>query len=102
MATSWRLSNRESGLPKQELIAKLVPLGISVSAERAASSKEQEAFQLTDGSSFMWAYPDEDGRVSGFEVFVDSANNVRQIVDAIEQVSGETMLSEHDDGFFDE
>jgi hypothetical protein len=99
MSTCYRLSNYESALAKENLVAKLAPFGISVVEERAESEKACEGFCLSDGTGFLWAYPVE-GLVAGFERF--GANDVRKIIDAIEEVCGETMLSEHDEGFLED
>jgi hypothetical protein len=103
MSTLYRLSNRESALPKAELLSKLEEHGVrEVSeAEREVPAKPgDDSFILTDGTYFLWAYPDDDGRVSEFERF--GGNDPTAIVDAIEGACEECVLSEHDDGYFDD
>jgi hypothetical protein len=102
MSTSFRLSNRESALPKEELLAKLQGLGIREVPPDAPKEPEDRSFQLSDGENYLSAYPDDDGKVSDFEVFVQLRNDVRGICDAIEEVCEEVLLSEHDEGFFED
>ena len=95
MATSWRLSNRESTLHEVEFLQKLEPHGI----KKVAESNSQDgirSIQISDGIGFMWCHPSPEGMIGDFATYVDSTNPTARIRDAIEEVCQDTVLSEHD------
>lgn len=113
--TRYRLSNRESALTKSDLLEKLAPLGVFEKTDPARPvriatdpvegkdiSEEYGTtwFTLSDGQNFLTAYISEDGLVSGFCAY--GTNKVEKIIEAIETACEEVVISEHDDGFFDE
>ena len=95
MSTVYRLSNRESALPKAVFLAKLEERGI-----RVAEAKPNGHVCVSDGTNFLWCYPSEDGTVADFERF--GGSDPRPLLDAVEDLCEETVLSEHDDGFFED
>lgn len=95
MSTAYRLSNRESALPRVVLLAKLEEHGILVAETKG------DKVCVSNGTSFLWCYLSEDGTVADFEVFAQTNNDARPILDAIEEICQESVLSEHDDGFFE-
>lgn len=99
MSTGYRLFNRESALPKAELLSKLGPLGVREAQDAEATD---DRFPISDGTNYLWCFAGEDGRIADFASFGDLRNNPERICDALEEVCEDVMLSEHDEGFYED
>jgi hypothetical protein len=98
MSTDFRLSDPSKGMVKDALLAALAPHGVS----EGVPEEPSDGFLLTDGGSCLWAYPDDDGLVTSFTVFAQSSNDTSGIIGALEEVCDDEILSEHDEGFFED
>jgi hypothetical protein len=99
MSTNYRLSDETKGVAKDALLAALAPLGVS---EGTANDPSPDCFLLTDGESELWAYPEDDGKVTSFTVYGQASNDVSGIISSLEEALDDEILSEHDEGFYED
>jgi len=100
MSTCFRLENPENALTKEELLSRLAPHGIT---EQTPDEPTQGVFPIADQeNNWLWCDVSLDGKISEFSVYCQTINHVDSIIEVLEEVYDDGILSEHDEGFFTE
>jgi len=91
MSTSYRLD-----IPFQEVKNRVESLGLFI--DYSAPSSDEDSFCITDGDSYLWCYNNS----TTSELTRYGANNVSNILELLSDAFNTEIISEHDEGFFED
>lgn len=91
MSTNFRFTNETTFLQVKKAIKSL---GLSISPTKEAT---KNSFCLTDGEAYLWCYNTK----PNIEMVRYGGNDVQHILETLQEKFGE-IISEHDEGYFDE
>ena len=95
MSTDYRL---ETPITKEELMSAVADIGVT---EDVNADSDDERFCITDGTSYIWCYMNEDGKVEGFTRLGQNYQAREFIYHAADKL-GINVYCEEDDEYWDD